>query len=150
MTTPDNSQPPQYTPPPAPEPGSAYGTSAAPAYGSGAPAYGASGQAPSGPVPGKTLGIVALIVAFFFNLIGLILGIVALVQSRKAGVRNLPAVWAIIIGALSIVIGLIVVFAFVIPAVTFGVEAAQACQAANFAGTVVVRGVEVDCASIDG
>ncbi len=65
-------------------------------------------QAPA-PVPGKTLGIVALIVAFFANLIGLILGIVALSQSRKAGVQNLPAVWAIIVGGGFFVIGLIIV-----------------------------------------
>jgi len=55
-------------------------------------------------VPGKTLGIVALILSFFFQLIALILGIVALSQSRKAGVKNTPALVAII---LSIVFGII-------------------------------------------
>lgn len=78
--------PPAYTPAPQPAPG---GAAAA-------------------PVPGKTLGIVALIVAFFFQLIGLILGIVALVQSRKAGVKNTPAVWAIIVSVVLMVIGLII------------------------------------------
>jgi hypothetical protein len=55
-------------------------------------------------VPGKTLGIVALILSFFFQLIALILGIVALSQSRKAGAKNTPALVAII---LSIVFGII-------------------------------------------
>ena len=64
-----------------------------------APAYAAAPAA----VPGKTLGIVALISAFIFQLIGLILGIVALSQSRKVGAKNTPALVAII---LSIVFGL--------------------------------------------
>ena len=64
-----------------------------------APAYAAAPAA----VPGKTLGIVALILAFFFQLIALILGFVALSQSRKVGAKNTPAVVAIV---LSIVFGL--------------------------------------------
>lgn len=67
---------------------------------SSAPVY----ATPPAAVPGKTLGIVALILAFFFQLIALILGFVALSQSRKAGAKNTPAVVAII---LSIVFGLI-------------------------------------------
>ena len=65
-----------------------------------APAYAATPAA----VPGKTLGIVALVLSFFFQLIALILGIVALSQSRKAGAKNTPALVAII---LSIVFGII-------------------------------------------
>jgi len=64
--------------------------------------------------PGKTLGIVAVIVAIFFNLIGLILGIVARNQSKQAGYKNTPATAAIIIGAVLLVLGIIsviVVFA---------------------------------------
>ena len=64
-----------------------------------APAY----SAPAA-VPGKTLGIVALILSFFFQLIALILGIVALSQSRKVGEKNTPALVAII---LSIVFGIV-------------------------------------------
>ena len=54
-------------------------------------------------VPGKTLGIVALILAFFFQLIALILGFVARSQSKKAGVKNTPATIAIV---LSIIFGI--------------------------------------------
>lgn len=60
------------------------------------------------PVPGKTLGIVALILAFFVQIVALILGIVALVQSRRAGVKNTPAVWAIVLSSVFMVIGIII------------------------------------------
>jgi preprotein translocase subunit SecG len=66
--------------------------------------------APAAPavVPGKTLGIVALILAFVFQLLGLILGIVASNQSKKAGVKNGPAKAAIILSIIFMVIGLII------------------------------------------
>lgn len=57
--------------------------------------------------PGKGLGIAALIVSFFFSLIGLILGIVALNQSKQAGFKNTPAVAAIWVGAALLVISVI-------------------------------------------
>ena len=100
------------------------------------------------PIPGKTLGIVALIVAIFFNVVGLILGIVALVQSRKAGHKNGPAVAAIIVGAILFVIGIIIAiiaFTAFAAAAAFANEALQACQAVDFSGTVTVQGVEVSC-----
>lgn len=84
--------------PPAPYPG----------YSAAPPPPAGSAGAPS-TFPGKTMGIVALIVAFFANFIGLILGIVALVQSKKAGYKNGPALAAIIVGAVLMVIGVIVV-----------------------------------------
>jgi heme/copper-type cytochrome/quinol oxidase subunit 2 len=109
------------------------------------PAYPAAPPAgtPAAPVPGKTLGIVALIVAFFFNVIGLVLGIVALVQSRKAGARNLPAVWAIIVGAVLMVIGIIVAIVIVIG---LGAAADLYQQCLNLGGgTQQVNGVTVTC-----
>ncbi len=68
--------------------------------------------------PGKTLGIVALVLAFFVQLLGLILGIVALNQSKKAGYSNGPAKAAIILSIVFMVLGLIIlgiVLAFVLP-----------------------------------
>src|SRR5687768_10101279 len=110
MTDPQN--PAQPTPPengsvpPAP-PAHSADQSAAPAYGApqGAPGpqsypsappatYGAPAQAT---IPGRTMGIVAFILSFFVQLIALILGIVALVQSKKAGHKNGWALAAIII-----------------------------------------------------
>jgi hypothetical protein len=139
---PDNTPPPPayaQTPPPASQP----------TYSSAPPAqYGAPANAP---IPGKTLGIVALVVAIFFNVIGLILGIVALVQSRKAGYKNGWAVAAIIVGAVLTVLGIIITFLIVgglLAAGGLANDAVQACEAAGYTGTVTVQGVEVDCATL--
>lgn len=64
--------------------------------------------APAPVSDGRTLGIVGLILAIFFSLIGLIVSIVALNQSKKAGVSNGPAVAGIVIGIIGLVVGLIV------------------------------------------
>ncbi|WP_438353335.1 DUF4190 domain-containing protein [Microbacterium sp. CJ88] len=113
---------------------------AAPAYQAAPPAYGA----PAASVPGKTLGIVAVFVAIFFNVIGLILGIVALVQSRKAGVKNGPAVAAIIIGAVLLVVGIIVaVSLFAVAGAALG-NLAEIC-AQNGPGEHIIGGVTYTC-----
>ncbi len=112
-SSPASDVPPPATPP-APEAAPAY---APPAY-QAAPAYQAPpayGGAPGAPVPGKTLGIVALVVVFFASLVGLILGYVAKSQSKKAGVPNTPATVAIILGWIFLVltiIGVIIFFVF--------------------------------------
>ncbi|HEY5785073.1 MAG TPA: hypothetical protein VIT65_09875, partial [Microlunatus sp.] len=41
--------------------------------------------------PGKTLGIIGLVLSFFTAIIGLIISIVALRKSKKAGFKNTPA-----------------------------------------------------------
>lgn len=70
-------------------------------------------QAPAGTdYPGKTLGVVGLIVAIFFNLIGLIISAIALNQSKKAGYKNTPALVGVIIGAVLLGIGIIVSIVF--------------------------------------
>lgn len=62
-----------------------------------APSY----AVPAAPAnPGKTLGVVALVLAILLPLIGLILGFVANGQSKKAGQKNGLAVAAIVIGAI--------------------------------------------------
>lgn len=102
----------------------------------------------SEPIPGRTLGIVALVVAVFFNVIGLVLGIIALVQSRKAGHKNGPAVAAIIVGAILTVAAIITII-LIVSAAVFASEAYQACQAVDFTGTVTVSGREVACGTIN-
>lgn len=140
MTDPNT---PSSTPP-------SYDPAASQPYNSAPPAA-YNGQA-QGPVPGRTLGIVALVVSIFFSLIGLIMGIVALVQSRKAGVKNGWAVAAIIVGSVLFVVGIIIGI-FVVIALTaaagFASEALAACEAIGFSGTVTVEGVTVDCATLD-
>jgi hypothetical protein len=66
-------------------------------------------QAPAGvDYPGKTLGVVGLVVAIFFNLIGLIISASALNQSKKAGYKNTPALVGVIIGAVLVGLGVLV------------------------------------------
>jgi len=64
--------------------------------------------APGVTYPGKTLGIVGLIVSIFFNVIGLIISAVAYSQSKKAGFKNTPALVGIIIGSVLTVLGIII------------------------------------------
>jgi hypothetical protein len=138
MTDPQNPQQPPATPP------GAYETPAYPPAPPAAPAYSAGGYpAPTGPVPGKTLGIVAFILSFFIQLVALILGIVALVQSKKAGAGNGWAIAAIIISVVGLIIGAIVLFALVIPTVS----AAATC-AADPNAIVTVWGVEIPCSQV--
>ncbi|GAA1934332.1 hypothetical protein GCM10009775_27830 [Microbacterium aoyamense] len=162
------STPPAYTPPPADAAPTAYTPPAAeapPAYAppaAAAPAYEAPAYAAAPPaaygapatatVPGRTMGIVAFILSFFVQLVALILGIVALVQSRKAGHKNGFALAAIIISAVLLVVGTIILI-FVIIGLTaaagIATEVYTACQAVDFSGVVTVQGVQVDCTSIN-
>lgn len=72
------------------------------------PAPAAPAPAPAGTdFPGKTLGIVGLILAIFFNLIGLIVSAIALNQSKKAGYKNGPAKAGVIVGAVLLVLSII-------------------------------------------
>lgn len=66
--------------------------------------------------PGKTLGIVAIPVAIFFSLVGIILGFVAKSQSKKAGFKNTPATIAIVIGFIILVFTIIGVVIAVVAA----------------------------------
>ena len=140
MTDPQNPQNPQNPPYEAP----AY---EAPAYPSAAPAY-AAGPAPAGaPVPGKALGIVAFILSFFLQLIGLILGIVALVQSKKAGHKNGWAVAAIILSSVLMVIGIIVGIALLAWFANLGNEILVNCGAGG-QGYVELWGQQIPCSQI--
>lgn len=57
--------------------------------------------------PGRVLGIVGFILTFFISILGLILCIVAKVQSRKAGVPNGLATAGIILGIVFVVFQII-------------------------------------------
>lgn len=74
----------------------------------------AAAPAPAAPasVPGKTLGIVALILTFPFglSLLGIILGFIARGQSKAVGAKNTPATVAIVLGFIFL-IGTILFFA---------------------------------------
>ncbi len=72
--------------------------------------YQAYPPAPAPSDPGRTLGIVGLILAFFCSLVGLILSIIAYRQSQQAGFKNNIAMAGIIVGAASLALGLILQF----------------------------------------
>lgn len=55
--------------------------------------------------PGRTLGIVGFILAILFNIIGLIVSIVAYNKSKKAGFSNGWAAAGIVIGVVEIILG---------------------------------------------
>ncbi len=82
-------------------------------------------QQPGGEDPGKTLGIVGLILSFFTALIGLIISAVALNKSKKAGFKNTPALVGIIIGALG-TIGVII--AIIVSVVVLGAAATKCAE----------------------
>jgi hypothetical protein len=54
--------------------------------------------APGTTYPGKTLGIVGLVLSFLVAIVGLILSAIALSQSKKAGYKNTPAKVGLILG----------------------------------------------------
>lgn len=95
--------------------------------------------------PGKTLGIVGLILAILLPIIGLVLSIVAVVQSRKAGASNIPGVIGIIIGALG-TIGYIILIVSLVSLAGVGMDAAQQCL--NGAYSVTIAGQEVLCSDV--
>jgi hypothetical protein len=97
---------------------------------SGAPQYSGSPQytgPANGPVPGKTLGIVGFVLAFIASPIGLILSIVALVQSRKAGAKNGFALAGIIIGIIGTIIIIVSIIAIIALAGVAGEAINEVC-----------------------
>ncbi|AYF97774.1 DUF4190 domain-containing protein [Protaetiibacter intestinalis] len=104
-----------------------------------APAPQPAAAAP-GSYPGKGLGIAGLILSIFVAIVGLILSIVALRQSKKAGYGNVPAVVGIIIGILGS-IGWIIFWIVII-----GTAVALASQCAELGpGVHEVGGVTITC-----
>jgi len=139
----DSGAQPGYTPPPAsttPPPADANPAYTAPAY--VAPAYPSDGV-PAASNPGKAMGIVAFVLSFFVQLVALILGIIALVQSKRAGAGNGWALAAIIISAVGLVIGAIVFFALILPSLS----AAATC-ASDPTAIVTVWGVSIPCSEL--
>lgn len=128
---------PAYRAEPAPAPPQAPGY-AAPA---------APGYAPPAAVPGKTLGIVGLILSILLPLIGLILSIVAVIQSKKAGAKNIPGIIGIVIGAL-FTIGAIISIILFVGAMNASLSVLEVCSN-DPSASVEVMGQLVPCSSVE-
>ena len=91
-------------PPQAPQ----YGAPQAPQY--NAPQAGTPGYSAPAQDPGKTMGIVGLVLSFLgcLSIVGLILSIIAFNKSKKAGYKNGVALAGIIVGAVVLVISIVV------------------------------------------
>lgn len=96
-----------------------------------------------GPVAsdGKMLGIIALVVSFFFSIIGLILGFVARSQSRKAGVKNTPATVAIVLGFVFLAITVI----WIVVAIVGGVALFGQCADLGPGVHILDNGATLTC-----
>lgn len=70
--------------------------------------------APAGDYPGKTLGIVGIVLAFVFALAGLIVSIIAGRQSKAAGYPNTPAKIGLILSIVFLVLQVIGVIIWVL------------------------------------
>ncbi|WP_344801268.1 hypothetical protein [Microlunatus ginsengisoli] len=90
--------------------------------------------------PGRTLGIVGLILSPFVGLVGLILSLVALRRSKRAGFGNVPAMIGAIVGGLA-TLGVLV--AIVVGGLAIG-SAVDACRDLG-PGQHVVNGVTYTC-----
>lgn len=98
--------------------------------------------------PGKTLGIVGFILSFFVTVVGLILSIIGLVKSKKAGHKNPFALAGIIIGIVGTIIwvgSIIALYLAFLGSASSVVNIAQACSNQGNVGTVVVDGFTYTC-----
>lgn len=100
--------------------------------------------APAGDYPGKTMGLVALILAIFLNIVGAIVGIVALRKSKKAGAKNPLALAAIIVGFALFVIFSIIGIVTGIAVAAFTTELLQQCQGLS-GQEIVIEGTPIVC-----
>jgi hypothetical protein len=73
----------------------------------------------------RALGIAGFVLSFFavLNIVGFILSIVALVGSRRAGVRNRFALWGLVISSIGILVGVVIAIAVG----SMLIDAAQTC-----------------------
>lgn len=98
--------------------------------------------------PGRTLGIAGLICSIIWpiSIVGLIISIIAMVKSRKAGMGNGFALAGIIIGAIGVITGIIVIIGL-IALIPFSQEVVEFCQTAG-PGVQEFQGQEIDCGQL--
>ncbi len=74
--------------------------------------------------PGKTLGIIGLVLAFVSSLLGMIISIIALSKSKKAGYKNTPALLGIIVGSVLFLLSAV----FLVWFVSHAISTSSACS----------------------
>lgn len=135
-------------------------------YGQQQPAAGGYGQAPGSPYgmpggygggygqppvenPGRTLGIVGLVCSIIWpiSIVGLVISIIAMVKSRKAGMGNGFALAGIIIGVIGVITGIIAIIGL-IALIPFSQEVIEFCQTAG-PGPQEFQGQEIDCSQFN-
>lgn len=122
-----------------------------PGYGQQPSPYGYPNYQAPATNPGKTMGIVGLILSCLFfipfaSVVGVILSIVGFVQSRKAKLSNGPALAGIIVGAVVFVLTLLMTIAVFVFAADAAMTIVEACEA-NGPGEVYIDGEFIECPS---
>lgn len=98
------------------------------------------GIQPTGEDPGKTLAIIGIILAFFFNIVGLVLSIIARSKSKKAGFPTTLATIGIVLNSVFIflsILGGILLAAIMITAYKGIEERGETVETATTAHTVI-------------
>lgn len=114
-------------------------------YGQQSP-YGAS-QGGAAVDPGKTLGILSIVLPFVgLGLVGLILGIIGKVKSKKAGFKNTPALVGIIISIVAIIATIVISIVAIMYTMDVANQLVEGCQ--NGAETVTINGQVVSCTGV--
>jgi len=148
IPSPSDGQPPVTPPvPPAPDAGTTApvtppapdaNAASAPAYAASAPAY----AQPAAVDPGRTLGIVGFILAFFVSPAGILVSAIGLSKSRKSGNKNGIALAGLILSIVFFIIGIVVT------AVLVGAAVALLNQCTGLGGGVQqINGVTITCPS---
>ena len=95
--------------------------------------------------PGKTMGIVALVLSIVgLHLVGVIVGLVALSQSKRVGHKNGFALAGVIVGAVLFVISLVVIGLMIAGGAAFFSFITEACRDLG-PGVWEVDGITYSC-----
>ena len=95
--------------------------------------------------PGKTMGIISLVLSIMgLHLVGVIVGLVALAQSKKVGNKNGFALAGVIVGAVLFVISLIVIGLMIAGGAAFFGWLTEACRGLG-PGVGLVAGITDSC-----
>ncbi len=132
--------PPAYEQPPAPT----YGTQPPAPYGQQQPQQ--SYQGATVEDPGKTLGIIGLVLAFLISIAGLVVSIIALKKSKAAGFKNTPAKVGIVVSIIVSVLWIAGIIIVAVALVNLTNELQDACG--NGQPTFVFNGVQQACPAV--